>query len=599
MPPSVPEHRGALLVQLPLNGIAALEPTGNIPYAGGLLAAAAGLGPGSVLGMEACDTLGDRALLSEIVSRGPGTVGFTLYCWNVERSVRMARALREALPGVRLVAGGPEVQPDNGWLSAQGCFDVLVSGEGEPVSGILTGGLPAAGMVISGSHSFPPGEYPDPWLSGILDPAAMPSVMAETVRGCASGCIYCSYRRSHPAQRIMPAARAAALARSLAAAGASEIVFIDPTFNARGDFVELLRGLDGIGIECFGEMRGEGVGRDTARMLAAAGFRSVEIGLQTWNGGALESCGRPSDPAAAAMAAAVLRDAGIEPVVDIIIGLPGDTPEGPLRAARELVRMGAGDRVQVFHLAALPGTSLRERTGEFGLEFMDRPPYYVTRTPWGGPGEIAALREEIADILGYDLDLGHRPLLFEGWGGTESFDLDRGAPPGDAPPSYRHGALRLACMEPWAAREEIRRHVTRRLQADPFCVLDVILEPSRPFPLDLLDMIQAIPSEEDYSTRTAGVHGRAGRTRPAIHLGDVREFDPRWLTAASACCPVVVDAADPSELPAELLAAGVGVRLPGTAWDLPSLESRVADPSLVHFESMLMEKLWCHAVLDL
>ena len=586
---------GTLLVQLPLNGTAAFEPTGNTPLAGGILAAACGLTSESVLGREEADVLGDRALADAIAARGPGTVGFTLYSWNVERSAHQASLLRKALPAARLIAGGPEVHPDNEWLVSSGAFDVLVSGEGEPSARILLGdtGIPRGTLVSTGLQDFPPGTYPDPWLSGVLAPGEDGSVMVETVRGCPSGCVYCSYRRRHPEPRIMPASEATGLARRLSALGGRELVFIDPTFNARPGFGELLAGLAGLGQKCFAELRGEGLDDSDADALHAAGFETVELGMQTSDRRVLEICGRPSDPTRVVAAASMLLAHGISPVMDIILGLPGDSRNGPVTAARMLADAGAGSRVQAFYLSALPGTGIRSFAAAFGVTFMDRPPYYVVETPWGGVGEMHSAREEISDILGYDADLEARPLLIEGWPGTETFDLDSGGCPRGDPPSYRHGSLRLSSRDLWRHRGRIETLVRRRMEADPFCVLDVVLEPRGPFPSDLPDWIRCLAPRNDYSSRMAARHGIEGNLRVSTLLRDPGAFDRAWLDGLTDECTVVADASAPGSLPAGLEGLGIGTRLRGGGWDLAELAASTDDPLSIFFESELLERLWC------
>ncbi len=586
---------GTLLVQLPLNGTAAFEPTGNTPLAGGILAAALGLDGSSVLGRDEVDMLGDRALADAIAARGPDTVGFTLYSWNAERSAYLASLLRKALPSARLIAGGPEVHPDNGWLVSSGAFDVLVSGEGEPAARILVEdtGIPQGTLISTGFQDFAPGTWPDPWLSGVIAPGDDGSVMVETVRGCPSGCVYCSYRRRHPVPRVMPAREASALVRKLSSLGGRELVFIDPTFNARPGFDELLAGLAGLGQRCFAELRGEGLDDTVAEALRAAGFETVELGLQTSDRRTLEICGRPSDPPRVVAAAAMLGRHGISPVVDIILGLPGDTRNGPVEAARMLADAGAGSRVQAFYLSALPGTGIRKFAAGHGVSFMDRPPYYVVETPWGGVGELHAAREEISDILGYDADLEPRPLLIEGWPGTETIDLDTGRDPGGDPPSFRHGSLRLSSCDLWRHRDRIAALVRRRIEADPFCVLDVVLEPRGPFPSDLPDWIRCLAPMDDYSSRMAARHGLDGNLRVSTLLRDPRAFDRAWLDGLACECRVVADVDSPGALPHELDGLGIGTRLRGGGWDLAELSGSTDDPLSIFFESELLEKLWC------
>ena len=68
---------------------------------------------------------------------------------------------------------------------------------------------------------------------------------------------------------------------------------------------------------------------------------------------------------------------------------------------------GLGQEAELYPLALLPGTSLRERADEFGMSRMDKPPYYITSTDW-------ISRDDISDAI----------AAFE-----DGFDMEWAAPP--------------------------------------------------------------------------------------------------------------------------------------------------------------------------
>src|SRR4051812_32194469 len=122
-----------LLMQLPVPN----NPELNIPLAAGYLKAYA-----SALGLDAstdiellprylADWGGDGLLVNTIIARQPDVVGVSLYTWNSERSLDIIRRVKERLPGLRVVVGGPEVQKDNLWVLQHPAIDVAVVGEGE------------------------------------------------------------------------------------------------------------------------------------------------------------------------------------------------------------------------------------------------------------------------------------------------------------------------------------------------------------------------------------------------------------------------------------------------------------------------------------
>ncbi|MBN1433701.1 radical SAM protein [Candidatus Fermentibacterales bacterium] len=603
--------RDALLLQLPLNQPAALSPTGNVPLAAGCLLAAAGLGPECLLPQDAADTLGDASLFEHIRALRPSVLGLTLYSWNIERSLHLAGRLRSAMDGLTIIAGGPEVFPDNPLLEGSP-VDMAVCGEGEAVFPDMLRDLegptarrgdPGPRLVVAPATGAAPGRYPNPYLTGHITIGPGDAAYVETQRGCAGGCIYCSYRRSSPVPRLLSAADAVSMLSGICSLDPGEIVFLDPCFNARPDLSRLLRGLRRFHLPCFAELRGEGVGAEQAAELAAAGFTCVEVGLQTMSAKALERAGRSADPDAVIRGCLELGKAGVRPVVDIIIGLPGDTPDGILETAGRLVSEGLSEDVQVFTLSVLPGTELRASASTLGIEYEPLPPYHVSSLPGWSPSDLEGAREELAAILGYDLDMPNRPVLTDGWPGEQRIDLDAGGAGLDSapPPSVRHGSLLVSGSDLWAHRDDIAECIRSRRGRDPYCVLDVVLRPGSPFPLDLLDRIRALDEPLDYSGRLARLHGRDGLVRPAILLAreTLSGFPEDWVSEVASCCQVVVDVPlwDPDA--ASLLSEGLGVRLPGSDMDLSALARAVPEcPELLFFRSGTLEKIWVEAVLE-
>jgi hypothetical protein len=584
----------ALIVQLPLNPSAPLETTGNVPLAGASLAAAASVPPEILIDQNTVDLNGDRSLVEMIVSRSPELVAFTLYMWNAERSLWLANMLNRELPGVITVAGGPEVTMDNEWLLSSGGFDLMVGGEGEELAGRILDPISARNIIRdhgnfldAGAMSFTPGRYPNPWLTGYLDPSAGASVLVETARGCSGGCTYCSYRRTHPLPRTLDANKTERLLRKLIDAGAGEIVFLDPAFNSRGDTVQLLQSMKTLKGEFFGEMLGDRISPYIASLIADAGFKNVEIGLQTINRDTLNRVGRPADPERVLAGAVNLKNAGVSPIIDIILDLPGDKPGDAVKTAHMVRDRDLQEHVQVFYLSILPGTVMRQ---QFTGGYMPRPPYY--RNFNDGMEGFDEAREEIADIVGYDLDLAERPLLFDGWPGTEFVDLDTDPLLSRPMPSARHGSIRITSNDLWARRDLLLEFIRTRLRADPYCVLDVILCPEREFPLDLVGMVRKLDNPADYSGRTARALGRQGNLRISVLLKGSERFRKDWIVAAASLCTVVVDVYSPGELHRELWDIGVSIRLPGTAWDLSKLSSEVPALHQVLFREKSMEESW-------
>src|SRR5207237_6123883 len=222
-------------------------------------------------------------------------------------------------------------------------------------------GLSAFGPA--GDASFPLDRYPSPNIEGAVPVDPTRSTYVETVRGCRSHCTFCFYPRSSGVLRALEPAAAASLVGELRDRGAREVVFLDPTFNHRPGFEPLLDALalvnaDGA-LSLFAEVRAEGLTANHTSRLARAGFNKLEIGLQSVNRETLKRVRRGGSPAMVAEAARMLHERGIELLVDLIVGLPGDGVDDVLRGIDYLQENGLGSEAQVFPLSLLPGTAMR------------------------------------------------------------------------------------------------------------------------------------------------------------------------------------------------------------------------------------------------
>ena len=392
-------RRTVLLVQLP---IPPLGPPirGNVPLAAAylkLFAEQQGAGPTlrhRHLPRPQANTLGDHALVDAIAGRDPWLVGFTCYLWNIERTLWIARELKRLRPGVRIVLGGPEITADNAWVldtarlrlrrHRRGRADLrppaarparrrrAARADPRPVR-------PAAGPGPRYHPSRQPAfrtPLPDlnllgsPYLAGILDVADEEMLLLETTRGCVFRCKFCYYPKSYDKHYYLADETILASLRHAAERGAREVFLLDPTLNQRKDFADLLRllaeGNPGRRFTYFGELRGEGVTEETARLLREANFTEVEVGLQSIEPEAMTLMDRKNNLRAFERGVRAMMGQGIRVKVDLIVGLPGDTVESVRRGLHYLHDNGLCSDVQVFNLAVLPGTAFRAGGGRAG-----------------------------------------------------------------------------------------------------------------------------------------------------------------------------------------------------------------------------------------
>ncbi|MBI5507988.1 MAG: radical SAM protein [Deltaproteobacteria bacterium] len=620
------------LVQLPVPRAAALSPSGNVPLAIACLQTAVAVhGVPDVtthlLPATLVDGAGDHALAEAVIDQKPDVLGLSLYLWNIERSLHLARAVKERSPSITVVVGGPEVSADNPLVKGATEIDYAIAGEGEVAFATLLralgDGREAAaipGVAAKTGHGLgefaPPGadvpfdRYPSPYLSGALSVSPGRSCHLESTRGCKARCSFCFYPRRSRRLRVVSVDDTLRTLARLRQAGATDVAFLDPTFNQRPDFEALLDGLAEINhdhaLTLFAEIRAEGMTPRHAKKLARAGFARLELGLQSVSAATrrLSRCG--GDPDRIAAVANELQDAGITAVVDLIVGLPGDHAADIERGTEFLRAHGLAADAQVFLLAVLPGTTLRTDAARLGLEFDPRPPYRVRRTATLTADELERAWGDAETRLGRPLDEALRPYLADTPAydhGIDRFevDLDRGTE--DLTPLDRAGSAHQAIVvtgtDLWRDRARFDQIRARRQAFDPFAVVDLVLSPKRPFPLDLLDVLDGVAgrwSMNGYAAHRQGPGGANGQCRVVVQLGRDLGFDDDWLQALGERLPVYLDqsaaraAENASRLGRDLPAARIVDR--ALAADDPAWRTlaTTADPEAVTFAALTLER---------
>ena len=370
-----------LLLQLPVPRMNYGVQTGNIPLGAACLKQAAGILPGvqiDILPESVAAYLGDAAIMKILLDRKPDIVGFTVYCWNLARSLYVAEKLKTR-DGPRVIFGGPEVTPDNPAVLSK-AVDFYVYGEGEalflkllenPAAWEKKSAMEPAGALFKKS--------PSPYLQNLLEPEIENVMLLETQRGCPYRCGYCYYNKSHDGLSFADETRLLQGVQWALDQGVKELYLLDPSLNAHPGLEDLLRKISRINrnrnLKIISEIRAEAIDEKMADLLVAAGFSWFEIGLQSTNPRALKIMNRPTHIKRFALGAKRLKQRGIVPAIDLIVGLPGDDLQGFCRSVQFVAENDLADDIQVFPLSVLPGTDFRANSHELGLRFDPSPPY--------------------------------------------------------------------------------------------------------------------------------------------------------------------------------------------------------------------------------
>ena len=191
---------------------------------------------------------------------------------------------------------------------------------------------PAWDLVNMRHYGFSPHQSPD----GLVYP-----VLAS--RGCPFPCFYCEVRLrpGYVARSVDAVLDEIAEITSLYDVGT--VFLADPTFAVHREWtLEFCRrlpaeGPPGLRWSCMS--RTDRVDPELLQVMADAGCFSVLFGVESLNPVALQAASKALDVTTVGPAIRAAKQAGLEVIVSLMIGLPGDSPLGVERSLDQLIAM--------------------------------------------------------------------------------------------------------------------------------------------------------------------------------------------------------------------------------------------------------------------
>lgn len=338
----------------------------------------------------------DSVIVKYIMNVEPDIVAFTCFLWNVERSMSIAESIKQRNDSIRIIFGGSEIYPGSIALAEKRDYvDHFVSGEGEWFFHKLLSHdtmrnyeqfINGNQVIVQPADALIPAEKIFEPLSGLrLNPMPDGSAFFELTRGCPHKCSYCLYSKNFNRIRELPFRLLVDMLTDTRHAGRfTELYILSPALNNTKQFLRNIETLSRInhGIRLHSEMRAGGIDKTTAELLYKAGFRSMEVGLQTTNMASLDRVGRNGRPERELEGMRYLKNAGIDIKIGLMPGLPGDSKESFLAMTDMLIEAGFQDNIELYPLMILPGTLIRDQANTGGVNYLKKPPYYYNYG-WG------------------------------------------------------------------------------------------------------------------------------------------------------------------------------------------------------------------------
>jgi len=387
-------------------------------------------------------------LVEKVKESNPDIVGITCYDTNYYFTKIIAEYIKKALPRVLIILGGPTATFSDILVMKDCMFvDVCVRGEGELITHRIIEAL-RENRSFAGIKGItwrpegkitrnPPEELiesrrkmealdiiPSPYLTGVLKE----NCGVVTARGCFYSCLFCNFSaisrwrvRFHSIERVLEEIK-------YLSGRYAHVNIWDDTFTLNpARAVNICKGImrNKIRAGFWCQTRGDKVDRDMLLFFKKAGFKEVTFGLEHIcprilkiikkasagkTGGYLQERKYAESSIKNIRLAAGL---GLNPSVNVILGLPGATYEDDRKMMVFLEKLGVGSYVHHI-LNLLPGTAVFEEREKYGLRVrksLTQLPFNTVHSyPVGKISELAhSCRKRERDRVIFDI---HR--LFDG-----------------------------------------------------------------------------------------------------------------------------------------------------------------------------------------
>lgn len=370
-----------LLVSFPLNwnqaGMVDLKPPVNLIYLASWLNAH-GIVAAILDASQKQLTL--EQTMKEIHVIAPEWVGIPFYQGTEATASALCKALRQELPQIRIVGGGPLLTAMPQRIIEEQLVDFAISGEGEKaLEAVIRADRPAAARTIAVNgqeivelDDLPFLDYSLVDMSGyfaLQEALKVPrSVFMTTSRGCACRCTYCASPRLWPGKvRRYSVNR---VLREVAAHGqeygAINIGFLDDSFFSDRHWLnDFFAGIAGMGVtySCIG--RADHIDADIAANLKKTGCNFVSMGVETASPQRQKALRKFLDLNRVRSTVSFLAEQKIYSRCFFMLGFPDETPEemaATVNFAIELKQLGMSD-CTFFPVVLYAGTELSQKYG--------------------------------------------------------------------------------------------------------------------------------------------------------------------------------------------------------------------------------------------
>ena len=343
------------------------------------------------------DNLMEAAI--NILDRAPDVIAFSCYIWNIEATLKVASTIKEVLPKVVILLGGPEVSFDGGeYLKKYDFIDYIAQGEGEIIFKnfleVIDRGEKSIdsvdGLIYRKKLEIIENkcnerlenldDIPFPYEENIPDKI----VYYEASRGCPFSCTYC-LSGSSKGVRYFSIDRVKKDLKIFIDNKVELVKFVDRTFNSNKKFAnEIWKFL----IQSHGntkfhfEIGADLLNEEDILLLRTApkDLFQFEIGVQTTNIEVLKNINRIMDFQRVKENIIKIKEGdNIHCHLDLIAGLPGENIDS-FKNSFDMCMEINPEVLQLGFLKVLKGSTIYKEKEKYGIHYIKHPNYAVLYT---------------------------------------------------------------------------------------------------------------------------------------------------------------------------------------------------------------------------
>ena len=358
-------------------------------------------------------------ILADLYKRQPDVVGFSCYIWNFNMVSELVREFNKLMPNVPIWLGGPEVSFDaRNILDKQKEVTGIMIGEGEETFLHLLkyyvkeegfGDLKKIQGIVTRDNTYVERPLLDmnklPFLYEDLSAFENRIIYYESSRGCPFRCSYC-LSSVDKTVRVRDFSLVKKELQFFLDHKVPQVKFVDRTFNCVHEHTMnvwkyILENDNGITNFHF-EVEADILREDELKLLSEMrpGLVQLEIGVQTTNPVTLKEIRRHMDIEKLRETVKTILSYGTVHVhLDLIAGLPYEDYVSFANSFNEVYAMKP-QQLQLGFLKVLKGAYMHEMAKEYGLAYLDKPPYEVLFTKWLSFDDVVKLKniEEMVEI---------------------------------------------------------------------------------------------------------------------------------------------------------------------------------------------------------